>query len=382
MNAISTFTLPNAPVLVAGRKQAAWITPDGEMESLPLAEAARRVVLEPPILCHARATAERLGQQGFAAYDLLELYAFVHPARFCLPTPRGLIAALGLPVPADAMDEATGLLDAARLMIETVASPARGPGGIAYDRSARAVAKAMQACGWRWAPFLLAALGEPVSAEPGPVRPVGLDIWRDLPEWSEDAPPPSPSHFPVDPMEARDRLAQLLGAHAEPRPSQADYASAATAAFAPREEEDQPNVVLAEAGTGVGKTLGYVAPASVWAEKNKGTVWLSTYTRNLQHQIDGELDRLFPDPAVKAQKVVIRKGRENYLCLLNLEEAVRALPMRPQDGVALGLMARWAAATRDGDMVGGDFPAWLAHLLGRARTLGLSDKRGECIYSA
>ncbi|MBU0725827.1 MAG: ATP-dependent DNA helicase [Alphaproteobacteria bacterium] len=382
MNAISTLTLPNAPVLVAGRKQAAWITPDGEMESLPLAEAARRVVLEPPILCHARATAERLGQQGFAAYDLLELYAFVHPARFCLPTPRGLIAALGLPVPADAMDEATGLLDAAKLMIETVASPARGSGGIAYDRSARAVAKAMQACGWRWAPFLLAALGEPVSAEPGPVRPVGLDIWRDLPEWSEDAPPPSPSHFPVDPMEARDRLAQLLGENAEPRPSQADYASAATAAFAPREEEDQPNVVLAEAGTGVGKTLGYVAPASVWAEKNKGTVWLSTYTRNLQHQIDGELDRLFPDPAVKAQKVVIRKGRENYLCLLNLEEAVRALPMRPQDGVALGLMARWAAATRDGDMVGGDFPAWLAHLLGRARTLGLSDKRGECIYSA
>src|SRR5690606_30259107 len=120
--------------------------------------------------------------------------------------------------------------------------------------------------------------------------------------------------------EARARLAELLGGSAEARPSQADYASAASAAFAPREEEDAPALVLAEAGTGVGKTLGYVAPASVWAEKNKGTVWISTYTRNLQHQIDGELDRLFPDPALKAQKVVVRKGRENYLCLLNLEE--------------------------------------------------------------
>ena len=37
---------------------------------------------------------------------------------------------------------------------------------------------------------------------------------------------------------------------------------------------------------------GHIAPASLWAEKNGGAVWLST-TRNLQQQIDGELDRLF-----------------------------------------------------------------------------------------
>ena len=45
-------------------------------------------------------------------------------------------------------------------------------------------------------------------------------------------------------------------------------------AFAPREEEDKPHVVLVEAGTGVGKTLGYVAPASLWAEKNGAPVWI------------------------------------------------------------------------------------------------------------
>ncbi len=33
-------------------------------------------------------------------------------------------------------------------------------------------------------------------------------------------------------------------------------------------------------------------------------------------------------------------------------------------------------------MVGGDFPGWLADLIGRGRTLGLADRRGECIYSA
>ena len=84
----------------------------------------------------------------------------------------------------------------------------------------------------------------------------------------------------------------MLGPHAEQRPGQADYAGAAAAAFAPRETRGDPHLVLAEAGTGTGKTLGYLAPASLWAEKNHGGVWISTFTRHLQRQIDGELARL------------------------------------------------------------------------------------------
>ncbi|MGB0669977.1 MAG: ATP-dependent DNA helicase, partial [Rhodospirillales bacterium] len=195
---------------------------------------------------------------------------------------------------------------------------------------------------------------------------------------------PGPSgQLPVEAVEARARLIKMLGPGAEKREEQKTYAEQAAAAFLPREEEDRPHVVLADAGTGVGKTLGYVAPASVWAEKNGGTVWLSTYTRNLQRQLDGELDRLFPDPVEKADKVVVRKGRENYLCLLNFEDAARRLETREgRDAVPLGLMARWVRATRDGDMMGGDFPAWLVDLLGRGLTVDLTDTRGECIYSA
>ena len=169
---------------------------------------------------------------------------------------------------------------------------------------------------------------------------------------------------------------------AEARPTQSDYASAAAQAFAPREREDQPNVVLAEAGTGVGKTLGYIAPASLWAEKNGAPVWISTYTRNLQRQIDNELDRLHRDSAEKRRKVVIRKGRENYLCLLNFQEAVMRTGLAPENAVGLGLLARWALDSRDGDMIGGDLPAWLLDLLGRGRITRLADRRGECIYSA
>ena len=99
--------------------------------------------------------------------------------------------------------------------------------------------------------------------------------------------------------------------------------------------------------------------------------------------MDQELDRLYPDPLDKTRKVVIRKGRENYFCLLNFEEAVARLgTLTDTNAIALGLMARWAQATRDGDMIGGDFPAWLADLLGKNLTLDLTDTRGECIYAA
>ncbi|HEX9159383.1 MAG TPA: ATP-dependent DNA helicase, partial [Rhizomicrobium sp.] len=141
-----------------------------------------------------------------------------------------------------------------------------------------------------------------------------------------------------------------------------------------------PRIALLEAGTGIGKTLGYLAPASLWAEKNGPGLWLSTYTRNLQRQIVQEIARLYPDPAERGDKAVVRKGRENYLCLLNFEEATRRnLLAQGQRIVALGLIARWIMAGSDGDVSGAGFPSFLAASLPIRE---LTDRRGECIYSA
>jgi ATP-dependent DNA helicase DinG len=358
-----------APALVAARRDCVWLGPDGELESIKAAEAARRSAREPPLLVHATASAALLGVERFACFDLLDLFAFVRPAVFCLPTPSGLADALGLPKPNDREDEALALQRSAHLLLGEAARLGREAGDLT---------RSMARAGWMWGAPLLAAMGEPE----GRARLGGFDVWTRLPEWNEHAPPPPPDQQPVSGLEARERLRLLVGDDAEVRPMQADYAAAAARAFAPRDVVDAPNLVLAEAGTGTGKTLGYIAPASVWAEKNGGPVWISTYTRNLQRQIDRELGRLFPDPAAKEARTVIRKGRENYLCLLSLEEAAQGGAARPADAIALGLVARWAAATRDGDMQGGDFPAWLSELHGRNRTLGLTDRRGECVYSA
>ncbi len=373
---------PEAPVLIAGTRAAVWLEADGRV-TRPVKRSVETLARDaPPLLCHARATAGRLGIQPFRSFDILELFAFVHPARFCVPTPKGLATVLDLPLPNTAEDEAKTLRVVAVRLLERLAT--FGP---SKRHEARGLAWIMGRAGWPWAPAALSALAEPGA--PADLAPhsramaEALRIWNRLKEWQEFVHDRETGDLPVEPVEARARLVRLLGPNAEARPQQRAYAEAAAGAFAPREHEGVPHMVLAEAGTGVGKTLGYIAPSSVWAEKNGGAVWISTYTRNLQRQLDGELTRLYPDPDEKARRVVIRKGRENYLCLLNFEEAVnRTLGRFGPETVALALMTRWAGATRDGDMVGGDFPAWLAGLMGRGFTLNLTDTRGECIYSA
>jgi len=376
-------TKPGAPVsaawsVVAWHGRAAMLSPDGTLETFALAAAARLLRdLPPPLLVHAPATLRRLGVT-LPAYDLLELFSFVLPARPVAPTPRGLALALDLDPPAGGLEaEAAMLPDLAAALLARLAAGRDTP----RNRDAAGLAARMGQAGWAWAPFVMVALGHP-DASPAPDA---LRVWRRLPEWEEAAPPPPPSAHPVGESEARTRLARMLGPGAEQRPGQADYAGAAAAAFAPRERRGDPVLVLAEAGTGTGKTLGYIAPASLWAERNKGAVWISTFTRHLQRQIDTELFHLFPDAAERRRRVVVRKGRENYLCLLNFEDAVSAATSGVSAAglvVPLGLIARWAAATEDGDIQGGDLPGWFSELFGVSVLLGLADRRGECIHAA
>ncbi|MEH6546733.1 MAG: ATP-dependent DNA helicase [Sneathiella sp.] len=365
--------LPDVPVLVAGGNQAIWLSAEGEIETTNLREAAVRVNKIPPLVVHRLNVARRLGVNPFPAFDLLELYAFIHPAETCLPTARGLAKAVGLIPSADPEEQALALFEAMNILLNNLT----GLTG-KKRKSAAAVAMVMGQAGWNWAPSVLSAVGLPENK----TRFGGLDAWSNLQEWPDFAPVSPADDIAVSEFEARARLKELLGDNAEARPQQADFSAMTSHAFVPRNHADAPNIVLAEAGTGTGKTLGYISPASIWAEKNGVAVWISTYTKNLQRQIDDELDRLYPISEEKAEKVVVRKGRENYLCLLNFEEALQGGAAQKSEQISLGLVARWVGATRDGDMVGGDFPSWLMELEGRSRITRLADRRGECIYSA
>jgi ATP-dependent DNA helicase DinG len=379
-------TLPDIPVLaMGGAGRAALLTTDGEIKTLPLDTIKALIHKKPVLCCYAPYIRARLGKDvDFYPVDVLELFAFVHPATFAIPTPNGLCEILTLDKPADLEDTPIALMEIAKTLLahlqydelEAKAPPAE-----------IAAVMGLQGKGWPWTPYILEALGQTYD----PAIPVhsktALNIWKHLPEWEESAPRPPPHHYPLEDHEVGTRLTDLVhnsDRNIEPRPQQQDYAKQIAAAFNTPQQSGEPHIVLAEAGTGTGKTLGYLAPASLWSEKNGAPVWISTYTKNLQRQIAKELDRLYPVQAEKEKHIAIRKGRENYLCLLNLEDAAAAATTTytPQHAVAAGIMARWAAATKDGDLSGADFPGWLTGLLGYAGTLGLADRRGECIYSA
>jgi ATP-dependent DNA helicase DinG len=343
-----------------------WVATAAGTRSVSRGEAIRIAADTPVILLNAALVGQRLGYADLSGLDLLELFAFLHPATFAVPTPKGLARAVGLSPPERDADVAAFLLQATAALL---AVPA---GDWAEREGAWTSANALMRLRWPWAPALADRLAKPETNERW--------LFSRLPEWEESAGRPAPRTVTIEPGEAEARLVELTGKGAEERLGQRAYAAAATAAFAPRMTRESPNLVLAEAGTGIGKTLGYLSPASLWAARADGAVWISTYTKALQRQLAQETTRLFPDPAVRKHKVVTRKGRENYLCLLNLEDALQG-GFAGRAAILAHLVARWAAYTADGDMVGGDLPGWLPTLFRRNAPAALTDRRGECVYA-
>ena len=381
----TTIALPDIPVIVLENDGILWLSPDGDIESYNRKGAAQ-ILRQPVIACNAPFVFDRLELESYPIFDLMELFAFVRPGKFCVPTPNGIATAVGLKPSDTATQQALNLVEAAeKLLAELQTLP--------HEKKDEciAIAQAMAAGApiWAWSPFILAALDAPMQTPLAPFAKERMQVWRQLPEWDERAPRPAPSQHAISPDEARAELSKLVeivigqrkGQKAEPRPEQADFSSALAAAFHTPQGPEKPHWVLAEAGTGVGKTLGYLAPALAWAAKNEGQVWISTFTRYLQNQLQHDLSRIFPQDM--QHHAVVRKGRENYLCLLNVDESLNQfvtgdLQMR----IGMGLMLRWITATRDGDLTGGDLPGWMPVLVGTKSTLQMTDRRGECIHQA
>ena len=368
-------SIANTVALIPARGGAVLCDAGGACRHAGIEEARRLFRSGEALIAHTAFVSGRLrAPPALPLFDVMELFAFVRPAQPCVPSALGLARVLGIDRPNSPEDSArvlravaTQLLDELRTLPEKTRLELHPLTGT------------LARSGWRWADCVREAL-QIQPERPAGSPTAGLDTWKNLKAWEDEPSPGKPSSYVVSETEAHARLKSVIGDRGEARPEQAAYVDAALYAFAPRERAGAPRVALVEAGTGTGKTLGYLAPASLWAEKNGPGLWISTYTRNLQRQILQEIARLYPDPTERDEKAVLRKGRENYLCLLNFEEAARRTALAPgQRAVALGLIARWIGATQDGDVSGAGFPAFL----GASLTLReITDRRGECIYAA
>ena len=339
---------------------------DGQVREASRGEAIARAAETPHIVLNAPLVGQRLGYPELSGLDLLELFAFVHPARFAVPTASGLSRNLGLEPPSGEADAAAALQRLAERLLAALADPDWREREGAWTSN-----MTLHRLGWGWAALIGARVERPERGE--------RMLFSRLKQWDEVAERTPPRTVMVPPDDARLKLDKLTG-RAEAREGQRAMAAAVTQVFAPKRAKGSPNLLLAEAGTGIGKTLAYLAPAALWAEEAGGTVWVSTFTKALQRQLDAEGPKLFADAEERARRIVIRKGRENYLCLLNLEDALQGA-FSGRAAILAQLVGRWAAYSKDGDMVGGDLPGWLPSLFRRAGATALTDRRGECVYA-
>ena len=346
-----------------------WLrAPNGETGAVSKGDAIMAAADTPILMLNAPLVASRLGYPDLSGLDLLELFAFVHPARFCVPTPRGLAQALEMEEPAGDEDVPQFLQRASGALIAAYEDPEW------FERSgAWSTLQSLERLRWPWAQVLKPHIARPEKAEKW--------LFSMLPEWEETGERAPPRQVEIPPADILAQLDELTGERSEKREGQREYAQDAARIFAPRTQAEVPHIALAQAGTGIGKTLGYLAPSSLWASASGGTVWVSTFTKNLQRQLRSESRRAWPVKRPDGTPpVVVRKGRENYLCLLNLEDALQGgFSGRP--AILAHLVARWAAFTRDGDIIGGDLPGWLGTLFRKRGIAALTDQRGECIYA-
>src|SRR6266550_7400085 len=81
----------------------------GEVREATRGEAIARAAETPHIILNAPLVGQMLGYPELSGLDLLELFAFIHPAQFAVPTAAGLSRTLGLEAPASEAEAAASL---------------------------------------------------------------------------------------------------------------------------------------------------------------------------------------------------------------------------------------------------------------------------------
>lgn len=132
----------------------------------------------------------------------------------------------------------------------------------------------------------------------------------------------------------------------EKRPGQMEMAQHVTQAL------NKGSHLMVEAGTGIGKSLAYLAPALKFAVENETPVIVSTNTKNLQSQLfDKDLPLLARALNIDFRAALL-KGRRNYLCLRKLLYLLDQMDaeLDGEDRMRLLNILPWAVWTETGDI--------------------------------
>ncbi len=165
-------------------------------------------------------------------------------------------------------------------------------------------------------------------------------------------PPADTALEPIDPEELESSLAPdgpIARAHPayEDRPGQRDFAHEIALAY------NEGGIRIAEAGTGIGKSIAYLIPAVLWASRNRERTVVSTNTINLQEQLILK-DLPFLRRALGIPfRFALVKGRHNYVSIRRARLALMTAPVLLEDGAQqaeLNALGEWLETTREGSL--------------------------------
>src|SRR4029079_5523093 len=128
----------------------------GDVREATRGEAIARAAETPHIILNAPLVGQRLGYPELSGLDLLELFAFIRPASFAVPTSAGLGRALGLAAPTSDAEAAASLRTSAERLLSV-----RGEAEWREREGAWASNATLHRLGWGWAPLIGARLQRP-----------------------------------------------------------------------------------------------------------------------------------------------------------------------------------------------------------------------------
>ncbi|MCI0397803.1 MAG: DEAD/DEAH box helicase family protein [Chloroflexi bacterium] len=130
----------------------------------------------------------------------------------------------------------------------------------------------------------------------------------------------------------------------EHRPQQVEMSQAVANAF------NEGQQLIVEAGTGTGKSIGYLLPAAFWANENGRRVVISTNTINLQDQLLHkdlpDLQNILPFEL----RAAVLKGKRNYLCTRLFQQMRHSGPNSADEMALYARILAWLPYSASGDL--------------------------------
>ncbi len=174
-------------------------------------------------------------------------------------------------------------------------------------------------------------------------------------DWNEEPPPDeaeraeavrtlSGMDFEAFAASVRGRLQQIVPAYEEREGQTMMFAEVLEAL-------DQDSHLLIEAGTGTGKSLGYLIPSLYYGLKESKKIVVTTHTIQLQEQLRQRDLPLLQEALPVPFRASVFKGRANYICLRKFENRVTVpdYALSEEDAVGRGAMIVWLSETERGE---------------------------------